>query len=385
MKLVAITLPRLCHGEAEAIAAMLRSGRFDRVHIRKPGASEEDVERLIRGIPPELYPRLSVHYHHRLAVRHALGGVHLSRICPQPPAGWRGLVSRSIHSVAEIGATDCCDYAFLSPVYPSISKPGYGEGMDLRELSRHITPRIYALGGVTFDRLPELADAGFAGAAMLGGAWGALVPEVPFTLQLITHPLSGLDVVSGARLAIDGGCRWVQLRHKDAPVATLAEEARCLRRLTRSSDAVFIIDDHVELAEEVGADGVHLGKNDMPVEEARRILGSRRIIGATANTIGDIRHAAAAGADYVGLGPYRFTSTKERLSPVIGLEGYRRIFSQLRREGITIPIVVIGGITASDVEPLRSAGACAVAVSGAILRAADPPAECARFLKLLNT
>ena len=112
----------------------------------------------------------------------------------------------------------------------------------------------------------------------------------------------------------------------------------------------------------------------------RRLLGPARIIGSTANTLSDIRAAAAAGADYIGLGPFRFTSTKKNLSPVLGLKGCRSIIAAERAEGITLPVVAIGGITASDVAPIRQAGAAGIAVSGSILRAENPIEETKKFI-----
>ena len=105
-------------------------------------------------------------------------------------------------------------------------------------------------------------------------------------------------------------------------------------RLCRACGATFLLDDRVELVHRLGADGVHLGKNDMPPREARALLGPQKIIGATANTFGDIERAAAQGADYIGLGPFRFTRTKEKLSPILGIEGYREILARCAERGI---------------------------------------------------
>ena len=104
----------------------------------------------------------------------------------------------------------------------------------------------------------------------------------------------------------------------------------------------------MELVKQIGADGVHLGKLDMPIKEARERLGKDFIIGGTANTFEDIRQHAADGADYIGCGPFRFTTTKQKLSPILGLDGYHSILTQMREKGITIPVVAIGGITRED-------------------------------------
>lgn len=185
-------------------------------------------------------------------------------------------------------------------------------------------------------------------------------------LQFITHTADGLEAV------LKGGCRWVQLRMKDATDADFIGEAQRAARLCRQYGATFIIDDRVDLVDATGADGVHLGKNDMPLRQARAILGPKRIIGATANTAADIVNAAEAGADYIGLGPFRFTTTKKNLSPLLGIEGYRDIMTYIRRRGIRIPVVAIGGISPGDLAALRSTGVSGVAVSGVILNSDNP-------------
>ena len=199
-------------------------------------------------------------------------------------------------------------------------------------------------------------------------------------LQFITHHNRHFGYVGGAAAVVAGGCRWVQLRMKDATRAELMETGLKIRDICRQASATFIVDDHVELVADLDADGVHLGKNDMPVAEARQILGPDKIIGATANSFDDIRAAVEAGADYIGLGPFRFTTTKDKLSPVLGLEGYRQIMDLCRREGITLPVVAIGGITADDLAPLMATGINGIAVSGALLNAANPAAETKNFI-----
>lgn len=204
-------------------------------------------------------------------------------------------------------------------------------------------------------------------------------------LQFITHTNPTYPSPSaGAGLALKGGCRWIQLRMKDAPVAHILAEGKRLRQLCSDYGARLIIDDHVELVEAIGADGVHLGKSDMPVAEARKILGGKAIIGATANTFDDIAAAATAGADYIGLGPFRFTTTKQKLSPTLGIEGYTMIMQRCRHEGITLPVVAIGGITAADIAPLMAAGITGIAISGAILNASDPIEETKRLIEKIK-
>lgn len=204
-------------------------------------------------------------------------------------------------------------------------------------------------------------------------------------LQFITHTNDRFpEELAGAQAALEGGCRWIQLRMKDAPAARITSVARELRDICRRYGARLILDDHVGLVKTVGADGVHLGKNDMPVAEARAILGPGVIIGATANTFDDIVRAAADGADYIGLGPFRFTTTKQNLSPVLGLQGYAEIMRQCRDAGISLPVVAIGGILPADARAVMACGVNGIAVSGAILNAPDPVLETHKFINYMN-
>ena len=202
-------------------------------------------------------------------------------------------------------------------------------------------------------------------------------------IQFITHSNNRYGYVDGARLALEGGCRWVQLRMKEATEAQFMAAAAEIGRLCKEHGATFVLDDHVEWVEKTGADGVHLGKNDMPIDEARKILGSDKIIGGTANTFEDVERLYRQGADYIGCGPFRFTTTKKNLSPVLGLEGYQHIVDQMKSHGINLPIVAIGGILESDIKSILATGVSGIAVSGGILNAENPAEEMQRFLKHL--
>ena len=154
-----------------------------------------------------------------------------------------------------------------------------------------------------------------------------------------------------------------------------------MQELCRQYGATFIIDDHVELVKQIGADGVHLEKLDMPIKEARKKLGKDFIIGGTANTFEDIRNMPD-GADYIGCGPFRFTTTKQKLSPILGLDGYHSILTQMHEEGITIPVVAIVGITREDIPSLKALGLSGIALSGGILKAENPVREMETIIRL---
>lgn len=199
-------------------------------------------------------------------------------------------------------------------------------------------------------------------------------------LQFITHTTANISYEESAMIALRGGCRWIQLRMKSASDDEVRPIAERLLAECRKFDATFILDDRVELAQNINADGVHLGQNDMPVREARAKLGDGFIIGATANTPEQAISAIHQGADYLGCGPYRYTTTKTNLAPVLGLEGYRAIIAKLDKLLLRTPIVAIGGIEVEDVSDLLDTGVSGIAISGAILRATDPEAEVQRFL-----
>lgn len=200
-------------------------------------------------------------------------------------------------------------------------------------------------------------------------------------IQFISHFTEQHTYLDSIRLALEGGIKWVQLRMKDATEDEIISVGTEVKKLCDQHSATFIIDDHVELVHKLKADGVHLGKNDMPIAEARNILGKDIIIGGTANTFEDIAAHYQATANYIGCGPFRFTTTKKGLSPTLGLEGYRNIMTKVKEAGINIPVVAIGGITTEDIPDIMQTGISGIALSGAILRAENPIEEINRILK----
>jgi len=202
-------------------------------------------------------------------------------------------------------------------------------------------------------------------------------------LQFISHQNDKLSYLEGIHAALTGLCPWIQLRMKGATDNEVRPIALKAQYWCKVMNATFIIDDRVELVKELHADGVHLGKNDMSIGEARKILGDDYIIGGTANTFEDVKALAAAGADYIGCGPFRFTTTKEKLSPVLGLEGYRQIVNEMKVHHINIPIVAIGGITKEDIPEIMKTGVTGIAISGSILNAQDPTNETHDIVQLM--
>lgn len=179
MKLIAISWPTMFDGEAEIINALFEQG-LPVLHLRKPGATEAEVERLIMRIRPEFHDRLTLHYLPALAERLEVGGYHLSAGHAPAPEDWEGRVSASCHTFAELrNALKTVDYAFLSPIFDSISKNGYKSGFTTDELlaareAGVINRRVIALGGITPENMNMVAEMGFGGVALLGSLWGDL-------------------------------------------------------------------------------------------------------------------------------------------------------------------------------------------------------------------
>lgn len=168
------------------------------------------------------------------------------------------------------------------------------------------------------------------------------------------------------------GADWVQLRLKNEPFETCLETSKAAKRICDRSGTKLIINDMPTVACLLNAHGVHLGKQDQCPLEARKILGPNKIIGGTANTLGDCEVLLEKQVDYIGLGPFRFTTTKKKLSPLLGAAGYREILGSLRSSGKTIPVIAIGGINPKDIPVLTETGVHGIAISGWLTAQARP-------------
>ncbi len=200
---------------------------------------------------------------------------------------------------------------------------------------------------------------------------------VDYSLYLVTDRGLARGRTTGdiVRAAVAGGVTCVQLREKDCPTREFIAEARLLKEILRPAGIPFIINDRLDVALAVGADGVHLGQQDMDIADARRLAGPEFVIGISAESLEDALRAEAQGADYIAISPVFATATKNDTALPLGLDGIRRI-----RAAVRLPLVAIGGITTDNAAAVIAAGADGVAVVSAIV-AADSPQRAAAALK----
>ncbi|WP_010522999.1 thiamine phosphate synthase [Aquimarina agarivorans] len=183
-------------------------------------------------------------------------------------------------------------------------------------------------------------------------------------LQYISQGKTITEHLQNIEAVCKSGCKWVQLRLKNVELLDYLNAAKEARKICDTYGAVLIINDNIGVAGESGADGVHVGLTDTNPKEVRKQLGEEAIIGGTANTLEDCLQHIEDGVDYIGLGPFRFTTTKDKLSPILGAKGYSEIVNQIVLKGFQLPVVGIGGITLSDLPELSKTGLSNIAVSG---------------------
>ncbi len=400
---VVFTSPVAQGREAEKITQLLRRCHVDYLHLRKPQASASELRELLAQVPSDLHPQIRLHDHFELLGEFpALAGVQLNSRNPEAPAQ-ATTVTAGAHSLEELserfGARPGYEYITLSPIFSSLSKPGYESQFPNPEaLAASLKGgKVVALGGCTPLEFARLQSCGFAGAAVLGYLWeseekfaeraarlaaaNTLMRSLP--LMLVTNASTVETTVAQALEALKGGCSWVQVRMKDAATEQRVQAAQTI--MQRHPAATVLIDDDVEAVRLSGAAGVHLGKTDMPTEQARSILGPQTIIGRTCNTLADVEQFATPEVDYLGVGPFRHTLTKKNLAPILGVEGYRGLLEAMKERGIHTPIVAIGGIVEQDVKELIPLGVAGIAVSGTITSAPSPSEATGRLFAALRS
>lgn len=385
MRRIGITPERPVFREQQRITAWLRSGEVQYFHIRKPQFTEMEMREYLSAFPADVRERLSLHDHHTLAREMGIGGVHLNSRNPVLADNLKAKrASASCHSIEEFAQRQSeCNYCFLSPIFDSVSKQGYSSAFSPEVLKKAfadgiLNDKAVALGGVTRDNIPLLQEMGFSACASVGDLWA--LPQTMF----ITHHNERFSHLESALLALNNGLRFIQLRMKDASDEDMLSMAEKLRPVCDRHAALLTVDDRIHLLETGLFDGVHVGKNDMPVAEAKKLTGSRFLLGATCNTPADALKAISDGADYLGVGPFRYTETKKNLAPVLGLEGYANLTDILQQQGQSIPVYAIGGITTADLNTLKHTGVYGVALSGVLLNSDDATRDCIEILRLFN-
>lgn len=214
--------------------------------------------------------------------------------------------------------------------------------------------------------------------------WTGEAVEDSDRLMLVTLQDSPYSVREQAEAFLLGGGRVIQYRAKGVAREQMLREANTLVALCADFEATLIVNDFIEIAREVQADGIHLGLDDAPTTRARAALGENAIIGATAHSVKELQALASQPIDYVGLGPFRMTQTKRNLPTPHGAAGTARLVTAARAAGLNVPIFAIGGIDDMDIRDILNAGCMGVAVSASIALASDPQRATIRFLERIN-
>jgi thiamine-phosphate pyrophosphorylase len=208
------------------------------------------------------------------------------------------------------------------------------------------------------------------------------VPPDRLRLVVITDPScgEGREIVDVVRAALRGGAPCIQLRGKTQPAREQVALARALLAETRAAGALLVVNDRLDVALAAGADGVHLGQDDLPVEAARRVAPDGFVVGVSAETPELALEAQAGGADYVGTGPVFATGSKADAGEAVGCGRISDVAAAVR-----VPVVAIGGIEAANATAVIAAGAAGVAVISAVMRAADPEQATRDLLRAFGT
>lgn len=384
MRRIGITSEVEVFREQERIINFIQSGYVDYFHIRKPSFSEKQIREYLAVFPNEVRQKLSLHDFHSLAFEMGIGGIHINKRNPILKEEYKKKrISVSCHSIEQVKEwKEKSNYVFLSPIFDSISKEGYKSAFSFNELKKYFNDKILdnkvvALGGVTKDNIKELENIGFSSCALLSDLWQ--LPKVMF----ITPNKTKEEIIKECNIVLQEGIKFIQLRMKEASNDEILEVAKQIRPVCDKYCAILIVDDKIELLKSNLFDGVHLGKNDMPIKQAKQITQDKYLLGATCNTIQDVQKAIENGVDYLGIGPYKYTTTKQNLAPILGLEGYKNIIKYMRENKLTTPFYAIGGINIEDLQPLKEIGIFGIALSGTISTATNKQSIIKEILKTL--
>lgn len=382
MRRIGITSEIAVFREQERIINFIKSGYVEYFHIRKPSFSLQEMREYLAFFPNDIRQKLSLHDYHSLALELGIGGIHINKRNPILKKEYLGKrISVSCHSIDQVKEwEEKANYIFLSPIFDSISKKGYKSTFSPNELKncfnkKILNDKVVALGGITKENIKELEIIGFSSCALLSDLW-----QLQKTM-FITPNKTTEEIIKECTVVLQEGIRFIQLRMKGVANDKVLEVAKHIRPICDKHCAILTIDDKIELLESKLFDGVHLGKNDMPIKQAKQITKNKYLLGATCNTIFDVENAIKDGADYLGIGPYKYTTTKQNLAPILGLEGYKNIIEYMRNKNLNIPIYAIGGITLEDLQQLKNIGIHGVALSGTISTATNKQSIIKEILK----
>jgi thiamine-phosphate pyrophosphorylase len=190
-------------------------------------------------------------------------------------------------------------------------------------------------------------------------------------LQYISGGKHPVDHIRNIKQACAAGVKWIQLRLKNINNANYLAYAMEARMITKQYGAILIINDNFSVANSCGADGIHVGLDDISPMEIRKNSSRNLIIGGTANTWEQVEQRLLENVDYIGVGPFNYTTTKTKLSPILGVEGFEKIMTRINRINVKAPVIAIGGIELADISPVMKTGVHGIAVSGLITTAPD--------------
>ncbi|MDE7414355.1 MAG: thiamine phosphate synthase [Muribaculaceae bacterium] len=371
--------------EVKLINEFLNAG-LDVLHLRRPGYDRNHFEAILDSIPLRHQHKIYLHDHYDLAEKYGCGIQFNSRNELIESSFKNVPISKSCHSLKETEENRHLSFTTLSPIFNSISKQGYMSNFSIETLSKKDLSRVIALGGITLKNIKEVKAAGFRGSALLGDIWTTPNGVDKFlkylrlrniSLQFITNGRDVEETVRQAEIVLSAGCRWIQVRMKETDEEEIKEALIRLLPKCQEAGATLIVDDHYKLSNY--CHGVHLGQNDISIREAREEITPEKIIGLTVNTPDQIISSRIDPPDYYGVGPYRFTSTKKNLSPILGLDGYKQLSALIDREW-----VAIGGIRPNDIPAILKTGAAGIAVSSIITQSENPYKQTKQLIDILN-
>ncbi|MTV49160.1 thiamine phosphate synthase [Heliobacillus mobilis] len=418
MALFVVTNRHLCQTDIIRVLSAAVEGGVHAVILREKDLSSSELSPLARQVKDKTSPAqvpLIINGNIAVALAVEADGIHLTENDLTPSevrkiAGPAMILGRSVHNLAEVEQLIMSEeiahlnYLLFGNVYETECKPGKpAQGIErLGEIVRRSPLPVIAIGGIQADRMEEVLQSGAAGVAVMTSMMRSENPrntaknlvsslqanklivkekslfgrchnlwkqaEKPLLYGIIGSGQAPDDIglCTKVREALEGGCDILQIREKNMSTGEFLRRARLVRSLTAEYGKILIINDRVDIAMACGADGVHVGQEDMPAGEVRRIW-PQGILGVTVRNKEQAKAAEEAGADYVGAGPVFPTTSKSLEVPSLGFSGLQQIC-----QSIDLPVVAIGGLDAERIQGISQTGCRAVAMISAIFNEDDP-------------